>query len=214
MRISKTVPKVMGKDQSIVGLLLAGGGSRRMGGGDKCLRPLGGRPLLAHVIERLHGQVDKLVLNANGDASRFTAFNLPVVADSIPGMAGPLAGILTGMEWVRAHNPDVAMMLSVPTDGPFLPLDLVPRLSAAKLAAGARIACARSDGRTHPPISLWDVALADDLRRAMEGEGMRKIDAWTARHALVHVDWPVEPLDPFFNANRPEDLDWAEGLLA
>jgi molybdenum cofactor guanylyltransferase len=199
---------------AIVGLLLAGGGARRMGGGDKCLRLLGGRPLLVHVIERLQGQVGELVLNANGDGDRFAAFGLPVVADSIPGMAGPLAGILTGMEWVRSHGGGVTMMLSAPTDGPFLPLDLVTRLAAAKQAAGARIACARSDGRTHPPIALWDVDLADDLRRAMEVEEMRKIDAWTARHALVHVDWPVQPFDPFFNANRPEDLDRAEGLLA
>ncbi len=199
---------------AIVGFLLAGGGARRMGGGDKCLRPLGGRPLLAHVIERLQGQVGKLVLNANGDGGRFAAFGLPVVADSIAGMAGPLAGILTGMEWVCAHGGGGEMLLSAPTDGPFLPLDLVARLAAAKRAAGARIACARSDGRTHPPIGLWDVDLADDLRRAMEVEGLRKIDAWTARHALVHVDWPVLPFDPFFNANRPEDLDRAESLLA
>ncbi len=199
---------------AIVGLLLAGGGARRMGGGDKCLRLLGGRPLLAHVIERLHGQVGKLVLNANGDGARFAAFGLPVVADSIPGMAGPLAGILTGMEWVRSHGMGAALMLSVPTDGPFLPPDLVPRLAAAKVEAGAQIACARSGGRSHPPISLWDVALAEDLRRAMEVEDLRKIDAWTARHALVHVDWPVQPFDPFFNANRPEDLDRAESMLA
>ncbi len=208
------MPIAMTEGHAIVGLLLAGGGARRMGGGDKCLRLLGGRPLLAHVIERLHGQVGRLVLNANGDGSRFAAFGLPVVADSIPGMAGPLAGILTGMEWVRAHGAGVTMMLSTPTDGPFLPLDLVPRLAAAKREAGARIACARSDGRTHPPIGLWDVDLADDLRRAMEVEDLRKIDAWTARHALVHVDWPVHPFDPFFNANRPEDLDRAESLLA
>ncbi|MFP6746749.1 MAG: molybdenum cofactor guanylyltransferase MobA [Alphaproteobacteria bacterium] len=196
----------------IAGLLLAGGGSRRMGGGDKCLRPLGGRPLLAHVIERLEGQVDELVLNANGDGARFAAFGLPVVADSFPGQAGPLAGILTGMEWLRAERPEVTMMLSVPTDGPFLPLDLCARLMAAKGAA--RIACARSGGRSHPPISLWDVDLADDLRRAMRDEEMRKIDLWTARHAMVHVEWPVEPFDPFFNANRPEDLQRAEALLA
>jgi molybdopterin-guanine dinucleotide biosynthesis protein A len=106
------------------------------------------------------------------------------------------------------------MLLSVPTDGPFLPHDLVPRLAVAKAEAGAQIACARSGGRTHPPISLWDVDLADDLRRAMEVEDLRKIDAWTARHALVHVDWPVRPFDPFFNANRPEDLDRAESMLA
>jgi molybdopterin-guanine dinucleotide biosynthesis protein A len=137
---------------------------------------------------------------------------LPVVADCIPGMAGPLAGILTGMEWLRANRPDVTMMLSAPTDGPFLPLDLVARLSTAKGAA--RIACARSDGRSHPPIALWDVDLADNLRQAMMDEEMRKIDLWTARHDLVHVDWPVVPFDPFFNANRPEDLRRAESLLA
>ncbi len=195
----------------IAGLLLAGGGARRMGGGDKCLRPLGGRPLLAHVIERLGGQVGELILNANGDGARFADFGLPVVADGFPGMAGPLAGILTGMEWLRAERPGVTMMLSVPTDGPFLPLDLCARLVAAK--GGARIACARSGGRSHPPIGLWDVDLADDLRRAMADEEMRKIDLWTARHAVVHVDWPVEPIDPFFNANRPEDLERAEALL-
>ena len=196
---------------AIVGLLLAGGGARRMGGGDKCLRSLGGRPLLAHVIERLAPQVDALILNANGQPGRFAAFGLPVVADSIPGMAGPLAGILTGMEWLRANRPEITMMVSTPTDGPFLPLDLVARLAAAK--DGARIACARSNGRTHPPIALWDVSLADDLRRAMVEEEMRKIDLWTARHDLVHGDWPVQPFDPFFNANRPEDLEQAESLL-
>ena len=195
----------------IIGLLLAGGGARRMGGGDKCLRFLGARPLLAHVIERLSPQVEALVLNANGAPERFAAFDLPVVADSIPGMVGPLAGILTGMEWLRANRPEIPMMVSTPTDVPFLSLDLVARLTAAK--AGASIACVRSNGRTHPPIALWDVDLADDLRQALEGEEMRKIDLWTARHELVHVDWPVEPFDPFFNANRPEDLELAESLL-
>jgi molybdopterin-guanine dinucleotide biosynthesis protein A len=196
----------------IAGLLLAGGGARRMGGGDKCLRLLGGRSLLAHVIERLDGQVGEMILNANGDGARFDDFGLPVVADTIPGMAGPLAGILTGMEWLRDNRPGITMMASVPTDGPFLPLDLVARLAAAK--GSARIACARSGSRAHPPISLWDVDLADDLRQAMVDEEMRKIDLWTARYAIVHVDWPVEPRDPFFNANRPEDLDRAETLLA
>jgi molybdopterin-guanine dinucleotide biosynthesis protein A len=195
----------------IAGLLLAGGGARRMGGGDKCLRPLGGRPLLAHVMERLGGQVSKMILNANGEGARFATFGLPVVADTIPGMAGPLAGILTGMEWLRENRPGVTMMASVPTDGPFLPLDLVRRLADAK--GDARIACARSGGRAHPPISLWDVDLAPDLRRAMVEEEMRKIDLWTTRYPIVHVDWPIEPHDPFFNANRPEDLDRAEALL-
>ena len=185
----------------IAGLLLAGGGSRRMGGGDKCLRPLGGRPLLAHVIERLEGQVDELVLNANGDGARFAAFGLPVVADSFPGQAGPLAGILTGMEWLRAERPEVTMMLSVPTDGPFLPLDLCARLMAAKGAA--RIACARSGGRSHPPISLWDVDLADDLRRAMRQvvrlslaqEDLLAQSGIAGGNVSVIVDGPVAEVD-------------------
>ncbi|MDE0944484.1 MAG: molybdenum cofactor guanylyltransferase MobA [Alphaproteobacteria bacterium] len=203
----------MNNSCGIVGLLLAGGGARRMGGGDKCLRPLGDRTLLTHVIERLGPQVDELVLNANGDPTRFAEYHLPVVADSIPGMAGPLAGILTGMEWLAENRPDTKMMLSIPTDGPFLPLDLVGRLAAAKMGQdGAQIACAKSGDRTHPPIALWDVDLADDLRRAMVDEDMRKIDLWTARYDLVHVEWPVEPFDPFFNANRPEDLARAEAL--
>ncbi|MDP6691219.1 MAG: molybdenum cofactor guanylyltransferase MobA [Alphaproteobacteria bacterium] len=204
--------RAMADGPPILGVLLAGGGARRMGGGDKCLQQLCGRPLLAHVIERLSGQVDEQVLNANGAAERFAAFGLPVVADTIPGMAGPLAGILAGMEWARANRSATVMILSAPTDGPFLPLDLVSRLAAAKGAA--QIACARSNGRTHPPIALWDVALADDLRRAMVDEEMRKIDRWTSRYQMVHVDWPSEPIDPFFNANRPEDLELATELAA
>lgn len=204
----------MNENALIVGLLLAGGSGRRMGGGDKCLRLLGGRPLLTHVINRLNGQVDMLVLNANGDTSRFSTFGLPVVTDCIPGMVGPLAGILSGMEWIASQNAGCSpMMLSVPTDGPFLPRDLVFRLAEAKSSAGAKIACARSGGRAHPPISLWDVDLAENLRLAMEVEGMRKIDLWTARHSLVSVDWSIDPFDPFFNANRPEDLIKAESLL-
>jgi len=198
----------------MVGVILAGGQSRRMGGGDKCLRPLAGRPLLAHVIDRIAGQVDTLVLNANGDPARFAAFGLPVVADLVPDQAGPLAGILTGMTWVRERRPDVDWLLTVPADAPLLPADLAARLHAAARAEGRRLACARSAGRSHPPIGLWDVALADDLRTAMDEEEMRKIDAWTARHGVAEVDWPLAPHDPFFNANRPDDLARAEALLA
>jgi molybdopterin-guanine dinucleotide biosynthesis protein A len=197
-----------------VGLLLAGGAARRMGGGDKCLRPLAGRPLLAHVIERLRDQVGELVLNANGDPARFADFGLPVVADVISGSAGPLAGILTGMEWLRAHRPGARWLATFPTDAPFLPADLVARLADALNHRDARLACAGSAGRSHPPIGLWDVSLADDLRAAMEGEGLRKIDRWTARHGVIRVDWPDRPHAPFFNANRPEDLAEAERLLA
>jgi molybdopterin-guanine dinucleotide biosynthesis protein A len=198
----------------IVGLLLAGGLSRRMGGGDKCLRPLGGRPILGHVIERAAPQVDALVLNANGDPARFAAFRLPVVADVVEGFAGPLAGVLTGLEWTRAHRPDARWVASIATDTPFFPRDLVARLLAAAQAEGAELACARSGGRTHPVFGLWPTALAGELRRALVEEDMRKIDAWTARHRLAVVDFAVVGLDPFFNTNRPEDLAEAELLLA
>lgn len=195
----------------ILGVLLAGGQARRMGGGDKCLRELGGRSLLARLIEIAAPQVDELMINANGDPARFAGFGLPVAADVIEGYAGPLAGVLTGM---RATGPEMTWIATFPSDAPFLPADFVPRLLAAAREADADIACARSAGRSHPVAALWRVSLADDLERAMTEEDMRKIDAWTARHRLVEVDWPTEPIDPFFNANRPDDLAEAETLLA
>ncbi len=195
-----------------VGLLLAGGLSRRMGGGDKCLRPLGGRPVLAHIIERARPQVSALVLNANGDPARFAAFGLPVAPDVIEGFAGPLAGVLTGMGWAAAHRPDAAWLATFATDAPFFPRDLVARLHAAIERGKADMACARSDGQDHPVFGLWPVRLRGDLRRAME-EGVRKVDLWTARYKLAVAEFTTAPFDPFFNANRPEDLAEAERLL-
>jgi molybdopterin-guanine dinucleotide biosynthesis protein A len=197
----------------LVGLLLAGGQSRRMGGGDKALRELDGVPLLARVIARLRPQVEALVLNANGDPARFAAFGLPVVADSIPGFAGPLAGVLTGLDWAAINRPDCPAVLSVATDAPFLPHDLAARLVAAAHEAGADLACAASGGRAHPVFGLWPVRLREDLRRAVVVEGVRKVDQWTGRHRLVTVAFADRPLDPFFNANRPEDLATAAALL-
>ena len=199
---------------AVIGLLLAGGQARRMGGGDKCLRDLAGRPLLAYAIDRLRPQVRGLVLNANGDGARFASFGLPVVADGIPDFAGPLAGILAGLEWCRAAAPDCPLLLSAPTDAPFLPRDLVQRLDAARTAEGADIVLAASGGRSHPVVGLWPVALAGDLRHALVVEGLRKVDSWTARHRVALVDYPLGRVDPFFNANRPEDLAEAERLLA
>jgi molybdopterin-guanine dinucleotide biosynthesis protein A len=197
----------------IAGVVLAGGLARRMGGGDKGLRLLGGKSILERIVERARPQVAALALNANGDAARFRAFGLPVRADAISGYAGPLAGVLTGMEWARDALPDARWLASFACDAPFFPLDLVSRLRAAADAAHADMACAKSKGRTHPVFGLWPVALAAELRRAME-EGVRKVDAWTARYKLVEVEFPSEPVDPFFNANAPEDLAEAEALLA
>ena len=192
-----------------VGLLLAGGLSRRMGGGDKCLRPLGGKPVLAHIVERAKPQVSGLVLNANGDPARFAAFGLPVAADVIEGFAGPLAGVLTGMEWAAQRRRDATWLATFATDAPFFPRDLVARLHEAILREGADMACARSDGQDHPVFGLWPVRLRADLRRAME-EGVRKVDLWTARYKLAVAEFDTAPFDPFFNANRPEDLAEAE----
>ena len=201
----------------IAGVLLAGGQSRRMGGGDKCLRPLVGRPLLAHVIERARPQVGPLVLNANGDPARFAVFGLPVAADVVEGFAGPLAGVLTGLEWAAANAPDCTHVASFASDAPFLPTDLVARLAAAMAETDAELACAASQGRSHPVFGLWPVRLSGALRRAIvEGE-VRKVDVWTARYRLATVDFPMVetpagPLDPFFNANHPDDLATAERL--
>lgn len=201
---------------NIIGLLLAGGQSRRMGGGDKTLRRIGGRPLLERVIERIRPQADALVLNANGDPERFVHFGLPIVADSVPDFAGPLAGILAGLDWTAEHRPDCPMIVSVPTDAPFLPNDLVERLLRGVMAAGAELVCAESGGQPHPVVGLWPVRLRDELRWALVEEGMRKVDRWTARYrfATVAFDESAIDIDPFFNANRPEDFAMAEHLLA
>jgi molybdopterin-guanine dinucleotide biosynthesis protein A len=198
---------------TIAGVLLAGGQSRRMGGGDKALRLLGGETILARVIARLRPQVARLVLNANGDPARFAGFGLPVVADSVEGFAGPLAGILAGLDWAAANAPGCELVLSAATDAPFLPADLAARLAAGMAAAGADLACAASRGQPHPVIGLWPVRLREELRHALVAEGVRKVDVWTARYRLATVDFPAGEVDPFFNANRPEDLAAAEALL-
>ncbi|QCN96154.1 molybdenum cofactor guanylyltransferase MobA [Azospirillum argentinense] len=200
--------------EGIAGVLLAGGLSRRMGGGDKSLRTLGGRSILERIVATVRPQVGPLVLNANGDPARFAAFGLPVAADVVEGFAGPLAGVLTGMEWARVHAPDCRWLASFATDAPFIPNDLVARLAAAVEREGADLACARSDGQEHPVFGLWRVDLADDLRRAMVEEDMRKVDAWTARYRLAVADFATDPVDPFFNTNRPDDLAEAERLMA
>lgn len=198
----------------IVGLLLAGGLARRMGGGDKALRTLGGRTVLQRIIDTISPQVSTLLLNANGDPARFAEYGLPVVPDVIEGFAGPLAGVLTGLEWMAENRPEAQWLLTVPSDAPFMPKDLVVRLKAEMERNNGQLACASTNGRTHPVVGLWPVALKGDLRKAMVEEDMRKIDLWTARYDIVHVEFSTDPVDPFFNANRPEDFDAAEALLA
>lgn len=196
------------------GVLLAGGLARRMGGGDKPMRTIGGRTILERVIARLSPQCSGLILNANGDPARFASFGLQVVADDVPGFPGPLAGILAALDWTAANRPGVEWVLSAAGDCPFLPRDLVARLHEARSQENAQLAVAASGGQSHPVIGLWHVALRDELRHALVVEDLRKIDRWTARYPLATVNWPVEPLDPFFNANTVEDIAEAERLAA
>lgn len=196
-----------------LGLLLAGGLARRMGGGDKPLRMIAGKTILAHVIERLGPQCESLLVNANGDAARFANYGLPVVADSVPDFAGPLAGILSGLDWMAANRPRLEWLVSVAADTPFIPRDLVTRLHEAREQASVPLACAASGGWTHPVIGLWPVSLREDLRHALTVEDERKIDRWTARHGCASAEWPALPVDPFFNANKPDDLAEAERLF-
>ena len=193
-----------------LGLILAGGLARRMGGGDKAMIRIGGATILERVLERLQPACSALVINANGDPARFSRLGLPVVADSVPDFAGPLAGILAGLDWAVAHAREVTWVASVPGDCPFLPKDLIGGLHAARLQAGLPLACARSGEWRHPVVGLWPITLREDLRSALVGDGLRKIEVWTARHGVAIADWPSEPIDPFFNVNTPEDAAKAD----
>jgi molybdopterin-guanine dinucleotide biosynthesis protein A len=207
----------MAVPDSVVGVLLAGGKSSRMGGGDKCLRGLGGKPILTRDIERLWARVSDIVINANGDPSRFATFGLPVVPDSVAGYQGPLAGVHAALEWVRANRPSIDHVVTVATDTPFFPADLVDRfLDAGGDTSAFRVA--QSNAGIHPVIGLWPVGLAAALEASLE-RGERKVTAWTKDHGAVPVFFPPvdvgrQSIDPFFNINAPEDLALAEALLS
>ena len=197
------------------GVILAGGLARRMGGGDKSLREIGGQPILSRVIDRLRPQVSAMALNANGDPARFAALGLPVLPDSIADHPGPLAGVLAGLDWAAAEG--APAIVTVAADTPFFPETLVQRLSAAAAAQGTAIALAATpdpDRGTlrHPTFGLWPTALRDDLRAALN-DGLRKVVLWTDRHGAASALFDADPFDPFFNINTPEDLATAEALI-
>lgn len=196
------------------GLVLAGGLARRMGGGDKARIEVGGVSILDRVLATLSAQCPGIIINANGDPKRFADTGLKVVADSVPGFAGPLAGILAGLDWLAEQKNGIEWLVSVPGDCPFLPDDLVERLHQGrrKMGAGVPLACARSGEWRHPVVGLWPLALREDLRKALVEDGMRKIEVWTARHGVAIADWPDQPVDPFFNVNTPEDATRAERI--
>lgn len=193
-------------------VLLAGGLARRMGGGDKPMRQIAGRTILARVIARLKPQCDGLILNANGNPARFASFGLAVIPDTVADFPGPLAGILAALDWTAANRPEISWILSAAADCPFLPRDLVARMHEARAEQNAQLAVAASGGQSHPVIGLWSVGLRKELRHALVVEDVRKIDRWTARYRLATVEWPTTPLDPFFNANTMDDIAEAERL--
>ncbi len=193
-----------------LGILLAGGLARRMGGGDKCRQLLKNKSLLELSIERAQSQVSALILNANGDPGRFDDVSLPIVPDCIEGFAGPLAGVLTGMEWAETNQADCQWVMSFATDTPFFPLDIVERLMKAAIAEDSLIAVAESEGRLQPVFALWHRSLAPQLRTALVDEGVRKIDRWMALHPMSTVSFDDEK--SFFNINRPEDMEIAKRL--
>jgi molybdopterin-guanine dinucleotide biosynthesis protein A len=197
-----------------LGLILAGGRGRRMGDADKALIRLAGRPLIAHAIAALESQCAGLIINANGAAERLRPYALPIVADDPQNFAGPLAGVLAGLEFARRIKPEIADVLSLAVDTPFAPRDLVERLQAARKATGAAIAVAASGGNRHHVVALWPVALAEFLRRALTAEGVRKVEVFAERFGVAVATWDDEPFDPFFNINTPDDLARAEKQLA
>ncbi len=196
-----------------LGVILAGGQATRMGGGDKGLLRLGGQTLLSCVIERLELQVAGVALNANGDPVRFASLGMPVLPDSIDGFAGPLAGVLAGLDWAAQQGADT--IVTAAADTPFFPCDLVPQLllksegMTQPLVLAATPDPKRGTAR-HPTFGLWPVALRDDLRVALQG-GLRKVVLWTERHGGREALFPQE--DAFFNVNTPEDLAQAEKML-
>jgi molybdenum cofactor guanylyltransferase len=194
-----------------LGIILAGGQARRMGGGDKALLRLDGQTLLDRVIARLKPQVDGLAINANGDPARFVAFGLPVLSDSIDGFVGPLAGVLAGLDWAASQG--ATKIVTVAVDTPFFPGDLVQQLITHGL--GIVLAATPDPKRglsRHPTFGVWPVDLRDDLRVALEN-GIRKVVDWTDAHGSTIAEFPVTPFDPFFNVNTPDDMLVAEGLI-
>jgi molybdopterin-guanine dinucleotide biosynthesis protein A len=197
-----------------LGLVLAGGLARRMGGGDKARIKIGSASILQRVLACLTPQCSRVIINANGDPARFADTGLPVIADSVPDFAGPLAGILAGLDWAAQNVPAAEWLVSVPGDCPFLPKDLVTRLYEARVTSNVPLACARSGEWRHPVVGLWPVKLREDLRHALTSEGLHKIELWTARHGIAIAEWPATSFDPFFNVNTPEDAAQAEAITA
>ncbi|ORU93404.1 MAG: molybdenum cofactor guanylyltransferase MobA [Cycloclasticus sp. symbiont of Bathymodiolus heckerae] len=201
------------KTNEIIAVILSGGLSRRMANQDKALLQLNSKPLFEYVLDNITSQCETVIINSNREDNLFEHYQLPIIKDSLDGFLGPLAGILTAMEWVKENSPQTLWIVSVPVDTPFLPNNLVSQLYQSTQENKSLLACPVSNGRTHPVIGLWSIALIDDLRTALKDEGLRKIDKWTARYNISQQIFNYENIDPFFNINCDDDLVEAEKLL-
>jgi molybdopterin-guanine dinucleotide biosynthesis protein A len=197
-----------------VGVILAGGQARRMGGGDKSLLMLGGKTLIARAIARARPQVQDLIISANGDPERFASFGLPVVADTVPGFLGPLAGILAAMEWMRTNRPNARWLASFACDCPLFPTDMVAPLVSLASESGSRIAVAESKDRTHPVFAVWSAEITDTSDSVLVKDGFRKVEDWIANFPHRSLGFSVDPVDPFLNVNTPGQLAFAEDFIA
>ncbi len=204
----------MSDSQSLVGIILAGGLAKRMGGGDKCLLPLAGKTLLQRTVERAQPQVSQLLLNANGNSLRFARTRLPVVPDIYLGNPGPLAGIHAGLSWMKSTTPDAEWLASFASDTPFFPNDLVARLLDAAKNRQAQLAVATSNSRIHPIFALWHKSLLDEIEEQLQTGEMPRLQDWIKQQNVVEVEFQAEKYDPFFNINVPQDLYAAEPLAA
>ena len=193
----------------IIGAIIAGGQSHRMGGREKAFLELDSKPVILHVIEQFEPQVDQLVINANGEPARFSEFGLEVVPDVFTSLMTPLAGLHAALRFTKSVDAD--MLMTVPSDTPFLPFDLAAKLLENTIASGAAIAA--SGGQEHYIIGAWKTELLNDLDLAIAKDHLFRVKDWTRRTSAQRVEWPVEPYDPFFNVNTPEDLRIAEQIL-
>jgi molybdopterin-guanine dinucleotide biosynthesis protein A len=197
----------------VIGLILAGGQARRMGGADKAFLKLGGETLITRAIARARPQADEFIINANGDLERFASLSCEVIADRVGGFLGPLAGILSGFEWMRANRPDARWLASFACDCPFFPTDTVERLIAGAQSRSVPIAIAASGERHHPVFAVWSASLPVTSESVLRGEGLRKMDDFVAGFPNTRVIFPLAPIDPFFNINTPDDLVRAQTLI-
>lgn len=202
----------------VIGVILAGGLSRRMEGPEKSLMYLNEKPLVQLACERLENQIPTVILNANGDPGRFSFLQNPVQADIIEGFAGPLAGIVSAMHWAKENAPTAQRVVTAPADTPFFPTNLAERFESelrplSTDSQNKSICLAYSDGNRHPVFGSWPVALYDDLLAFLTLENERKVMLFAQRYSLLKIDFTgSEAFDPFFNINTPDDFETAKSI--